>query len=73
MISFGLDTLQRDGTQTKKEMARVRLSPQHALALSILLNKNLEVYGETFKEIFLPEDVLRELKGETVSEQTGGE
>lgn len=73
MISFGLDTYQRDGTQVTKEVAIVRMSPQHALALSTLLNKNLEVYGETFKDIFLPEQIMKQLKGETVSEETGGE
>lgn len=73
MISFGLDTFQRDGTQVTKEVAIVRMSPQHALSLSILLNKNLEVYGETFKEIFLPEQIIKQLRGEKVSEETGGE
>lgn len=62
MISFGLDTFQRDGTQVTKEVAKVRMSPQNALALSILLNKNLKVYGETFKEIFLPEEIMKKLE-----------
>lgn len=73
MISFGLDTYQRDGTQATKEVVKVRMSPQQALALSILLSKNLEVYGETFKEIFLPEKMMKQLKGEEVSDETGGE
>lgn len=73
MISFGLDTLQRDGTHTTKEIAKVRMSPQHALALNILLDKNLKAYGGTFKEILLPEDMVRRLSGDTISEETGGE
>lgn len=73
MISFGLDTIQRDGTKTTKEIAKVRMSPQHALALKILLDRQLEAYGETFKEILLPEDMVRRLSGDTLSEGTGGE
>ena len=73
MISFGLDTLQKDGTQTTKEIVKVRMSPHHALALNILLDRNLKAYGDKFKEILLPEDMVRRLSGDTLSEETGGE
>jgi hypothetical protein len=73
VISFGLDTLQKDGTQTTKEIVKVRMSPHHALALNILLDRNLKAYGDTFKEILLPEDMVRRLSGDTPSEETGGE
>ena len=73
VISFGLDTLQKDGTQTTKEIVKVRMSPHHALALNILLERNLKAYGDTFKEILLPEDMVRRLSGDTPSEETGGE
>ena len=73
MISFGLDTLQKDGTQTTKEIVKVRMSPHHALALNILLDRNLKAYGDTFKEVLLPEDMVRRLSGDTLSEETGGE
>ncbi len=73
VISFGLDTLQKDGTQTTKEIVKVRMSPHHALALNILLDRNLKAYGDTFKEILLPEDMVRRLSGDTLSEETGGE
>ncbi len=73
VISFGLDTLQKDGTQTTKEIVKVRMSPHHALALNILLDRNLKAYGDKFKEILLPEDMVRRLSGDTLSEETGGE
>ena len=73
VISFGLDTLQKDGTQTTKEIVKVRMSPHHALALNILLDRNLKAYGDTFKEVLLPEDMVRRLSGDTLSEETGGE
>jgi len=73
VISFGLDTLQRDGTQTTKEIVKVRMSPHHALALNVLLDKHLKAYGETFKEILLPDDLLIRLSGDALSEETGGE
>lgn len=73
VISFGLDTLQKDGTQTTKEIVKVRMSPHHALALNILLDRNLKAYGDAFKEILLPEDMVRRLSGDLLSEETGGE
>jgi len=73
VMSFGLDTLQKDGTQTTKEIVKVRMSPHQALALNILLDRNLKAYGDTFKEILLPEDMVRRLSGDTLSEETGGE
>lgn len=73
MITFGLDSVQQDGTSITKQIAKVRMSPQHALALSILLERNLKSYGDAFKEIFLPEDLLNRLSGDTPSEETGGE
>jgi hypothetical protein len=73
VISFGLDTLQKDGTQTTNEIIKVRMSPHHALALNILLDRNLKAYGDSFKEILLPEDMVRRLSGDTASEETGGE
>jgi hypothetical protein len=73
MISFGLDTLQRDGTQTTKEIIKVRMSPQHAIALNILLDRNLKSYGDAFKEILLPENLLKRLSGDTISEEMEGE
>ncbi len=72
MISFGLATPQDDGTTSDKEIIRVRMSPQQALALSIVLNNSLKAYNETFKEIFLPESLLLQLKGEKPVE-TGSE
>ncbi|MCK4460106.1 MAG: DUF3467 domain-containing protein [Methanosarcinales archaeon] len=73
VISFGLGTLQRDGKEITKEIVKVRMSPQHAMALRILLDKYLKAYGDTFKEILLPDDLLMRLSGDTLSEETGGE
>ncbi|KAB2942681.1 MAG: hypothetical protein MPEBLZ_04023 [Candidatus Methanoperedens nitroreducens] len=72
LISFRLQTPQNDGTTSDKEILRVRMSPQQALALSILLNNSLKSYNETFKEIFLPDSLLLQLKGEEPVE-TGSE
>lgn len=71
LISFGLSTPQGDGTTSDKEIIRVRMSPQQALAMSLLLNNNLKAYNETFKEIYLPDSLLMQLKGEAPVE-TGG-
>lgn len=73
MISFGLETLQKDGASTTKEIVTVRMSPQHALALNILLDRYLKAYGDTFKEILLPEELVGRLSGDIPSEETGGE
>ena len=73
MITFGLDSVQQDGTQITKQIAKVRMSPQHAFALNIVLERNLKAYGDAFKEIFLPDDLLTQLSGDTTSEETGGE
>lgn len=64
MIYFALSTPQDDGTTSEKELIRIRMSPQQALAFSIMLNNNLKAYNESFKEIFLPESLLLQLKGE---------
>jgi len=48
--------------------ARVRMSPQQAMAVHVLLGRYLKVYGEQFREIFLPEEVVMRLSGEETGE-----
>jgi len=44
-----------------KRLALVRMSPQHAMILSKLLQKNVTAYQEKFGPIKLPDDMFREL------------
>lgn len=54
----------------RRLVARVRMSPQQAMALSILLTRHLEAYGEQFTEIFLPDELATRLSGEETGETT---
>lgn len=53
-----------------KPVARVRMSPQQAMALSLALTAHLEIYGEQFTEIFLPDELVMRLSGEETGETT---
>jgi hypothetical protein len=44
-----------------KRLAMVRMSPQHALVVSKLLQKNVARYQQQFGRITLPDDMYREL------------
>jgi hypothetical protein len=44
-----------------KRLALVRMSPQHAMILSKLLQKNVAEYQSTFGPIVLPDGMFREL------------
>lgn len=68
MLVIGVSTPEADSTVSQKDFARVRMSPQQALALNIMLSKQLELYNDTYKEIFLPDDIIKSLRGETVDE-----
>lgn len=52
---------------------RVRMSPQQALALSMLLEKHIRAYGDKFQEIFLPDDLVTSLRGEQGESQPARE
>lgn len=67
---FSVNTLGENGQVSTEEVARVRMSPQHAVAMSILLNRNLKAYGDQFKEIFLPDELIKKLSGE-IGEEAG--
>ena len=44
-----------------KEIAIIRMSPQHALVLSKLLGKNLQIYQEKVGKIVIPQQLLDQL------------
>jgi hypothetical protein len=71
MLIIGLNSPETDGSVSQKELIKVRMSPQEAMALSIMLNKQLELYKDTYKEIFLPDEIIKSLKGETIVETAG--
>jgi len=48
--------------------ARVRMSPEQAMAVHVLLGRHLRAYGEQFREIFLPNEVVMRLSGEETGE-----
>lgn len=54
------DTPQSEPVPTKT-LARVRMSPQHALILSKLLQKNVAAYISTIGPINVPDSVYRDL------------
>lgn len=68
LLLIGVSTPEADGTVSQKDLVRVRMSPQQALALNIMLSKQLELYNDTYKEIFLPDDIIKSLRGENVAE-----
>lgn len=61
-LEFNLTTPTKDETETR-ELVRVRMSPQQAEALRILLDKYLKVYSEQFQEIILPDELVNRLSG----------
>jgi len=63
-LIFMLTSLDEQGAVSTKETARIRMSLQHAMALSILLDKHLEKYEGQFREIFLPDELKKRLSGE---------
>ena len=72
MVSIYDFTLEfRLATQDEtRPVARVRMSPQQAKALHILLGKFLQTYAETFQEVVLPEELESRLTGaEEAAEQ----
>lgn len=71
MLSCCLATTEADGTRSTTEIVRLRMSPQHALALNIVLTKQLRKYGERFQEIFLPEDMIASLEEDKEAQRAG--
>ncbi len=57
------DTLGSEPPQTKR-LAVVRMSPQHALVLMKLLEKNLNAYQKEIGKIAIPDDLYRNLLGQ---------
>lgn len=54
------DTPQSEGVPIRT-IARIRMSPQHALILSKLLQKNVGAYIDKVGAINIPDEVYREL------------
>ena len=54
----------------RRLVVRVRMSPQQAMALNLLLDRHLKAYGEQFTEIFLPDELVMRLSGEETGETT---
>lgn len=69
-LEFGLQTPHEEG---REELVRVRMSPQHAKALKILLGNALDAYEtEVMQEIRLPQNLLERLgAGEESREDDG--
>ncbi len=60
-FDFWLNTQMPDGASVIRPVVRVRMSPQQAVALKVLLDKYLKRYGEQFQEIFLPDEMVKRL------------
>jgi len=67
-LGFYLVTPGEEEPEQRKAVARVRMSPQQAMALNILLARHLKAYGEQFTEIFLPDALVMRLSGEETGE-----
>ena len=67
-LVIAVSTPEADNTVSQKDLVRVRMSPQEALAFNIMLSKQLELYKDTYKEIFLPDEIIKSLRGENVAE-----
>lgn len=65
VFHFGLTTPEWEENREEKNLvARVRMSPQHAKALYLMLGAHLDAYEEKFHDVSLPEDLRRRLAGE---------
>lgn len=51
----------------------VRMSPQHAKSLMYLLEKFVGIYEREFGAISMPEDFVRQLRGENADDSSGRE
>jgi len=60
--------LMSPGEGEPRPLVRVRMSPQQALALHLILENNIEVYEKEFAEIVLPDSVLKRLKLADINE-----
>lgn len=65
-FDFGLAT---DSPGSQRTVAVVRMSPQHALAFSMILGQHLESYQAEMGTINLPENVRRRLQAGPEEEQ----
>jgi len=66
-LHLGITEVSPDGQVQTTDVARVHMSPQQAMALSLLLSKNVEIYGQQFKEIYLPDDLKARLTSSTAT------
>ena len=60
-LILGLQTPGEGTESVLAEVGRVRMSPQQAMALHLILGKHLEIYGEEFEEIFLPKELMNRI------------
>lgn len=57
-LEFGV---MRAQNEPPRSMVRVRMSPQHAKIMSLLLRKNVQEYERRIGTIILPEELYRDL------------
>lgn len=57
-LSFGLSNVEPNDYHN---LVNIKMSPQHAKVMSLLLQKNIEKYEHDIGEIVLPEDLLSNL------------
>ena len=61
LLTCSLITPRKDGERLSQERVRIRTSPQHAKAMSILLSKHLGKFEELFSPIELPATLIEYL------------
>jgi len=58
-MNFGVTVVDRKEPQT---LVRIKMSPQHAKVMSIILAGNIERYERDIGQIVIPDDLLSKLK-----------
>jgi len=60
-IQFGLESTVGENQKVLEKMIRMRMSPQHAKSVSLLLQRAISEYEKAHSEIFLPPDLMERL------------
>lgn len=63
-LSLALMTSDGKGEISSRDLAIIRMSPQHAASLNALLTKHLSVYSNEFKMALLPDEIRNQIESD---------
>ena len=71
ILNFGLihDSQLSDSPEKRETLVRIRMSPQHAKVMSLILADNINKYEKDVGEIKIPEKFLETLKKENQKDE----